>query len=135
MGRAVVRRQGKDVTLLAYGSTVATALESAEAAQAEEGWDVEVIDLRSLSPLDTETVCASVRKTGRAAVVHEAPVFGGYGAEVAATVTERCFHYLEAPVARIGGFDIPYPAPKLEGHYLPDTDRILDAIAKMQWER
>lgn len=135
LSRAVVRRPGKDVTLLAYGPTVATALETAEAARTEEGWDIEVIDLRSLAPLDAETVCESVRKTGRAAVVHEAPVFGGYGAEVAATITERCFHYLEAPVARIGGFDIPYPPPKHESLYVPDTDRILDAIAKLQWEQ
>ena len=135
MRRASVLRAGEDVTLLAYGPTVSTALECADAAGSEEGWNVEVIDLRSLSPLDTDTVCASVRRTGRAVVVHEAPVFGGYGAEVAATITERCFHYLEAPVARVGGFDIPYPPPKLEAHFLPGTDRILDAIAKLQWEQ
>ncbi|MFD0205511.1 MULTISPECIES: alpha-ketoacid dehydrogenase subunit beta [Saccharothrix] len=131
--RALVRRTGRDVTLIAYGPMVATALETAEAA-AEEGWDVEVVDLRSLSPFDDETVCASVRKTGRAVVVHEASGFGGYGAEVVARVTERCFHHLHAPVLRVTGFDIPYPPPKLEEHHLPSVDRILDAIARLQWD-
>jgi 2-oxoisovalerate dehydrogenase E1 component beta subunit len=133
MNRAVVRRAGQDVTLVAYGSTVQTALETADAA-ADEGWDVEVIDLRSLTPLDEETVCASVRKTGRAVVVHESSVFGGYGAEVVATVTEQCFHWLEAPVLRVGGFDVPYPPKDLEEHQLPHPDRILDTIARLQWE-
>lgn len=132
--KAVVRREGGDVTVLAYGPTVANALEAAEAAAREDGRDVEVIDLRSLSPLDTDTISTSVRKTGRAVVIHEAPVFGGFGAEIAATITERCFHHLHAPVARIGGFDIPYPPPKHEEHYLPHTDRILDTIAALQWE-
>ncbi|KZB86057.1 alpha-ketoacid dehydrogenase subunit beta [Amycolatopsis regifaucium] len=132
MDRAVVRRAGKDVTLLAYGPMVATALETAEAATAE-GWDVEVVDLRSLNPFDDETVSASVRRTGRAVVVHEAAGFGGYGAEVVARVTEQCFHRLHAPVLRVTGLDIPYPPPKLERHQLPDVDRILDTIARLQW--
>jgi 2-oxoisovalerate dehydrogenase E1 component beta subunit len=132
MDQAVVRREGKDVTLIAYGPMVATALETAEAATAE-GWDVEVVDLRSLSPFDDETVTASVRRTGRAVVVHEAAGFGGYGAEVVARVTEQCFHQLHAPVLRVTGLDIPYPAPKLERHMLPDVDRILDTIARLQW--
>jgi 2-oxoisovalerate dehydrogenase E1 component beta subunit len=127
---AVVRRPGKDVTLIAYGPMVATALETASAADV----DVEVIDLRSLAPFDDATVCASVRRTGRAVVVHEAPRFLGFGAEVAARVTEQCFHYLHAPVARVAGFDIPYPPPMLEEHYLPSVNRILDAIAKLQWD-
>ncbi|TQM78873.1 pyruvate dehydrogenase E1 component beta subunit [Saccharothrix saharensis] len=131
--RAVVRRAGRDVTLIAYGPMVATALETAEAAT-EEGWDVEVVDLRSLAPFDDETVCASVVKTGRAVVVHEASGFGGYGAEVVARVTERCFHHLHAPVLRVTGFDIPYPPPKLEEHHLPSVDRILDAIGRLQWD-
>ena len=132
MDRAVVRREGKDVTLIAYGPMVATALETAEAATAE-GWDVEVVDLRSLAPFDDETVTASVRRTGRAVVVHEAAGFGGYGAEVVARVTEQCFHQLHAPVLRVTGLDIPYPPPKLERHQLPDVDRILDTIARLQW--
>jgi 2-oxoisovalerate dehydrogenase E1 component beta subunit len=131
--QAVVRRPGQDVTLIAYGGMVATALEAASAAVGE-GWDVEVIDLRSLSPFDEETVAASVRRTGRAVIVHEAAGFGGYGAEVAARLTERCFHYLEAPILRVTGFDIPYPPPHLERFHLPSTDRILDAIARLQWE-
>jgi pyruvate dehydrogenase E1 component beta subunit len=130
---AAIRRAGTDVTLIGYGGTVGTVLDAAEAATAE-GWDVEVIDLRSLSPFDDATVSASVRRTGRAVVVHEASRFGGYGAEVVARLTEQCFHYLQAPILRVTGLDIPYPPPKLEQHHLPDVDRILDAIARLQWD-
>ncbi|MBS2539175.1 alpha-ketoacid dehydrogenase subunit beta [Catenulispora sp. NF23] len=133
IGQAAVRRQGTDATLIAYGPTVQTALEAAEAGAAE-GYDLEVVDLRSLVPFDDATVTASVRKTGRAVVIHEAVGFGGTGAEVAARVSERCFHWLEAPVRRVTGFDIPYPPPKLERHHLPSVDRILDAVASLQWE-
>ena len=129
----MLRRPGKDVTLIAYGAMVATALEAAEAAT-EEGWDVEVIDLRSLSPFDDETLTESVRRTGRAVVVHEAAGFAGYGAEIAARLTEQCFFHLEAPVLRVTGLDIPYPPPNLEQYHLPSVDRILDAIARLQWE-
>ena len=131
--RAVVRRPGRDVTLIAYGGMVATALEAAEAA-AEEDRDVEVIDLRSLSPFDDQTLTASVRRTGRAVIVHEAAGFAGYGAEVAARLTEQCFYNLEAPVLRVTGFDVPYPPPHLEQFHLPGTDRILDAIARLEWD-
>jgi 2-oxoisovalerate dehydrogenase E1 component beta subunit len=127
IGKAVVRRQGSTATLLAYGPMVRTCLETAQAAE-DEGWELEVVDLRSLNPFDDETVLASVEKTGRAVVVHEAQVFAGFGAEVAARVTERAFYALEAPVLRVGGFDIPYPAAKLEEFFLPDVDRILDAV-------
>jgi 2-oxoisovalerate dehydrogenase E1 component beta subunit len=133
IGKAAVRRQGTDATLIAYGPTVQTALEAAEAGAAE-GFDLEVVDLRSLVPFDDETVTASVRKTGRAVVIHEAAGFGGTGAEIAARISERCFHWLEAPVRRVTGFDIPYPPPKLERHHLPSVDRILDAVASLQWE-
>ena len=133
LDRSIVRRPGKDVSLIAYGPMVATALDAAEAARAE-GWDVEVVDLRTLAPFDDETVTDSVRRTGRAVVVHEAAGFCGYGAEVAARVSEQCFHYLQAPVLRVTGFDTPYPAPKFETHYLPSTDRILDAIDRLQWD-
>ncbi|HEX7660681.1 MAG TPA: alpha-ketoacid dehydrogenase subunit beta [Pseudonocardiaceae bacterium] len=133
LDRSIVRRPGKDVSLIAYGPMVATALDAAEAARAE-GWDVEVVDLRTLAPFDDETVTDSVRRTGRAVVVHEAAGFCGYGAEVAARVSEQCFHYLQAPVLRVTGFDTPYPAPKFEAHYLPSTDRILDAIDRLQWD-
>jgi pyruvate dehydrogenase E1 component beta subunit len=132
LDRAVVRRPGSDVTLIAYGAMAGTALEAAEAAGAE-GYSVEVIDLRSLSPFDDDTVTASVRRTGRAVVVHEASRFCGYGAEVAARLSEQCFHYLEAPVRRVAGFDIPYPPPHLEDYHLPSVDRILDAIDSLQW--
>ncbi len=133
LDRALVRRPGSDVTLIAYGGTVATALEAADAA-AEDGRSIEVIDLRSLSPFDDETVTASVRRTGRAIVVHEASRFCGYGAEVAARLSEQCFHYLEAPVLRVTGFDIPYPPPHLEEYHLPNVDRILDAVDRLQWQ-
>ncbi|MFE1781926.1 alpha-ketoacid dehydrogenase subunit beta [Streptomyces sp. NPDC059506] len=133
LGRAAVRRSGTSATLITYGPSVPVCLEAAEAATAE-GWDLEVVDLRSLVPFDDETVCASVRRTGRAIVVHESSGFGGAGAEIAARVTERCFHHLEAPVLRVAGFDIPYPPPMLERHHLPGVDRILDAVARLQWE-
>ncbi|MFI8181908.1 alpha-ketoacid dehydrogenase subunit beta [Actinacidiphila glaucinigra] len=133
IGRAVVRRAGRSATLITYGPSLPVCLEAAEAA-VQEGWDLEVVDLRSLVPFDDETVSASVRRTGRAVVVHEASGFGGVGAEIAARVTERCFHHLEAPVLRVAGFDIPYPPPMLERHHLPGVDRILDAVGRLQWE-
>lgn len=133
IGRAVVRRTGTDATLLTYGPSLPVCLEAAEAARAD-GRQLEVVDLRSLVPFDEETVCASVRRTGRAVVVHEATGFGGPGAEIAARVTERCFHHLEAPVLRVTGFDIPYPPPMLERHHLPGVDRVLDAVERLQWE-
>jgi pyruvate dehydrogenase E1 component beta subunit len=132
MTKARVVREGSDVTLISYGSGVKVALEAAEAG-AEEELSVEVVDLRSLSPFDDETVCASVRKTGRAAVIHEAAGFGGFGAEVAARVTEREFFSLEAPILRITGFDIPFPAPKLEQYYLPGAERVLAALDTWEW--
>jgi len=124
---ARVARAGTDLTIAAYGATVGTALKVAESA-ASEGVSIEVIDLRSISPLDAETLVTSVRKTGRCVVVHEAPVFYGAGGEIAARVTEACFYQLQAPVLRVGGFHTPYPVNKLEGAYLPGLDRILDAV-------
>ena len=132
MTQARVVRSGTDVTLIAYGSGVKVALEAADAG-AEEELSIEVVDLRSLSPFDDETVCASVRKTGRAAVIHEAAGFGGFGAEVAARVTEREFFSLEAPILRITGFDIPFPAPKLERYNLPNAERVLAALDTWEW--
>lgn len=132
IGKALVRRTGTSATLITYGPSLPVCLEAAEAAR-EEGWDLEVVDLRSLVPLDEETVFASVRRTGRAVVVHEAGGFGGPGAEIAARVAERCFHHLEAPVLRVTGFDIPYPPPMLEKHHLPGVDRILDTVGRLQW--
>jgi pyruvate dehydrogenase E1 component beta subunit len=125
--QAKVVREGTDATLVAYGPMVKTCTEAATAA-AEEGRELEVIDLRSLSPLDLGTISASVEKTGHLVVVHEAPTFLGMGAEIAARITERCFYSLEAPVLRVGGFNIPYPPSKLEEEFLPDLDRVLDAV-------
>jgi len=133
IGRAVVRRQGTTATLVTYGPSVPVCMEAAEAAR-EEGWDLEVVDLRSLVPFDEATVVESVRRTGRAVVVHESPGFAGPGGEIAARIGERCFHYLEAPVLRVAGLDIPYPPPMLEKHHLPGVDRVLDAVSRLQWE-
>jgi pyruvate dehydrogenase E1 component beta subunit len=122
-----VVRAGTDVTLLAYGPMVRTCLDAAKAAE-EDGRSIEVIDLRTLSPLDLDPVHESVRRTGRAIVVHEAPGNLGLGSEIAARVTEECFYSLEAPVLRVTGYDIPYPAARVEEEYLPDLDRVLDAV-------
>ncbi len=126
---AQVRRPGTDVTVLAYGPMVDTALEAADAAD-EEGWSLEVVDLRSLSPLDEDAILASVRRTGRAVVVHEGPMTLGMGAEIAARVQEHAFYHLEAPVLRATGFDTPYPPAMLEEHWLPSVDRILDCAER-----
>ena len=120
-------REGSDVTVLAYGPMVKTALQAASAAE-EEQISVEVIVLRSVSPLDMGPVLDSVRRTGRCVVVHEAPANLGLGAELSARITEACFYDLEAPVLRVGGYDTPYPPSKLEEDYLPDLDRVLEAV-------
>jgi 2-oxoisovalerate dehydrogenase E1 component beta subunit len=124
---ARVVRPGTDVTVLAYGPMVRTAFDAATAA-AEDGRSLEVVDLRTLSPLDLGAVYESVRRTGRCVVVHEAPGNLGVGAEVAARITEHCFYSLEAPVLRVAGFDTPYPPARVEEDYLPDLDRVLDAV-------
>ncbi|MEU2598573.1 alpha-ketoacid dehydrogenase subunit beta [Streptomyces hirsutus] len=124
---ARVVREGTDLTLVAYGPMVKLCQEVADAA-AEEGRSLEVLDLRSVSPLDFDAIQASVEKTRRLVVVHEAPVFFGSGAEIAARITERCFYHLEAPVLRVGGYHAPYPPARLEESYLPDLDRVLDAV-------
>ncbi|WP_279616912.1 transketolase C-terminal domain-containing protein, partial [Streptomyces caeruleatus] len=125
--RAAVVRQGTDLTLAGYGPTVRTCLDAAEEAE-RAGRSLEVLDLRSISPLDFDSVEASLRRTGRLVVVHEAPVFLGAGAEIAARMTERCFHHLEAPVLRVGGYHMPYPPSRFEEEYLPDLDRVLYAV-------
>ena len=124
---ARLMREGTDVTLLAYGPMVTTALQAAELG-AEEGINIEVIDLRSLSPIDYPTLFASANKTGRVVMVHEAPTNVSISSEIAARIAENCFYSLEAPVLRVGGFDTPYPPAKLEEAYLPDADRILEAV-------
>jgi pyruvate dehydrogenase E1 component beta subunit len=125
--QARVVRTGSDLTIAAYGPMVKVALDAATAAE-DDGRQLEVIDLRSLSPLDSDTVVQSVRRTGRLVVVHEAPVTLGLGSELAARVTEQAFYSLEAPVLRVGGFDTPYPPSRLEEDFLPDLDRVLDAV-------
>jgi pyruvate dehydrogenase E1 component beta subunit len=130
IGKAAVRREGHDATIISWGPMMRVALDAAEEAEAD-GVAVEVIDLRSLVPLDIDTILASVKKTGRAVVVHEAQVTGGFGAEVAARIAEGDFLSLQAPVLRVGGYDLPYPPAKLEDQYLPDVDRVLDAVDKV----
>ncbi|MGA7203424.1 MAG: transketolase C-terminal domain-containing protein [Specibacter sp.] len=133
IGKAVIAREGTDATLIAYGPSVAVALAAAETA-ATEGRSLQVIDVRSLSPFDDETVSAAVRSTGRAVVIAEAPGFASMASEIVARLQERCFHSLAAPILRVTGFDIPYPAPRLEKYYLPGVDRILDTVDELQWE-
>jgi len=123
--RAQVARPGRDATLLCWGPMVRACLDAAEA---DTERSLEVVDARSLAPLDLPTIVESVSRTGRLLVVHEAPVVGGLGAEVAAAVTQECFYQLEAPVLRVGGFHAPYPPARIEDIYLPDLDRILEAV-------
>ncbi|GAA2926544.1 transketolase C-terminal domain-containing protein [Microbacterium luteolum] len=130
MGLARVVRAGSDATLITYGAMVSTALQAADAAE-DEGISLEVIDLRSLSPIDYDSVAASVRKTGRVVVAHEASREAGVAAEVIASITERCFEYLESAPLRVTGHDIPYPPAKLEKYHLPDLDRLLDAVDRV----
>jgi pyruvate dehydrogenase E1 component beta subunit len=124
---ATIARPGEQVTLATYGPMVKVCLDAATVA-AEEGKSIEVIDLRSLSPLDLDTLAASVEKTGRLVVAHEASTFLGMGAEIAASVSEKCFYHLESPVIRVGGYNLPYPPSRLEEEFLPDLDRVLDGV-------
>jgi 2-oxoisovalerate dehydrogenase E1 component beta subunit len=127
LDRARVARTGSDLTLVAHGPSVRTALAAASAA-AEDGYSVGVVDLRTLSPLDVPTLQRCAESTGRMVVVHEASTFMGIGAEIAAAVTEACFYALKAPVLRVGAYNLPYPPAKVEDEFLPDVDRVLDAI-------
>src|SRR5919106_2129543 len=129
-GRARTVREGGHATLIAWGGMVARCLQAAEAA-AEDGVELEVLDLRSLVPLDLDALAASVQKTGRAVVVHEAPLTAGFGAEVVAWIVEDSFDYLEAPALRVTGYDMPYPPAKVEEHYLPSVDRIFGAVDRV----
>jgi pyruvate dehydrogenase E1 component beta subunit len=130
IGAARTVREGSHGTLVAWGASVARCLEAAAVA-AEDGVELEVLDLRSLVPLDLDALAASVRRTGRAIVVHEAPLTAGFGAEVAARIVEDAFECLEAPVLRVTGYDTPYPAARLEEHYLPGVERILRAVERV----
>lgn len=129
MNKAKVLVEGSQCTLISYGPTVATCLQAAALA-AEDGVSLEVIDLRSLSPLDMSTLETSVKKTRRAVVVHEASSSGGVGGEIGQCLMQSCFYHLEAPVLRVTGYDTPYPPSRIEDDYLPDADRILDAVEK-----
>jgi pyruvate dehydrogenase E1 component beta subunit len=128
--QAQVVRPGTDATVLAWGPSMPLVLESAESAAAE-GIDLEVIDARSLAPVDYPTIAASVERTGRLLIVHEAPVLGGLGGEIAARISERCFYHLEAPVLRVGGYHLPYPPSRMEHAYHPDLDRVLDGVDRL----
>lgn len=128
IGKAAITKEGKDVSVFAYGSMIPLCLEAAEKAK-EKNISVEVVDLRTIVPLDIETILASVKKTGRAVVVYEAPKTGGFGAEISATIAENAIEYLEAPILRVAGFDTPFPYT-LEHIYLPDSRRIFEAIEK-----
>jgi pyruvate dehydrogenase E1 component beta subunit len=130
IGKARVVREGTDCTIVTYGAMVARSLTAAEEAS-EEGTEIEVVDLRSLVPLDLQALAGSVRKTGRAVVVHEAPLTAGFGAEVVARIVEDAFDYLEAPVLRVTGYDTPYPPATIEAHYLPNVERILAAVDRV----
>ena len=125
--QAEVIREGDDITLIGHGAMVSTLLEVAEVASGE-GTSVEVVNLRSLSPVDWPTLVASVSKTGRAVVAQEAPGHVSVGSEIAATLMEKAFYLMEAPVIRVSGFDTPFPPAQLEGDYLPGLDRVLDAV-------
>ena len=127
LGEAAVRREGTDVSVFTWGAMTRPTMEAAETL-AEEGIECEVVDLRTLSPLDEETILESFKKTGRAAVVHEAPKTGGLAGEITATIQEEALLYQEAPIKRITGFDTPFPLYALEDYYLPEAARITDGI-------
>jgi pyruvate dehydrogenase E1 component beta subunit len=129
LSEAKVAREGTDITLISWGAMMRLSKEAAE--KVKDRISVEVIDLRTLSPMDTATITKSVEKTGRAIVVHEAPRTAGLGAEIAVIINETAFLSLEAPIERVTGFDVPFPQHKLENYYLPDTDRIIKGIEKV----
>ena len=129
IGEARIAREGRQVTVIAWSAMVSTALEAADKGAAR-GFDLEVIDLRTLVPFDQDRILASVKKTGRVVIAHEAPRTSGFGAELAATIQEKAILHLEAPILRVTGFDTPFPYT-LEHEYLPDADRILDAVERV----
>ena len=127
LGEAAVRREGEDLSVFTWGAMTRPTLEAADSV-AEDGIDCEVVDLRTLSPMDTDAIVESFKKTGRAVVVHEAPKTGGLAGEITATIQEEALYYQEAPINRVTGFDVPYPLYALEDYYLPEDTRIEDAI-------
>jgi pyruvate dehydrogenase E1 component beta subunit len=124
-------QEGEDVSIFAYGAMVSIALEAAKQAKEEAGTSCEVIDLRTVWPLDEETIVRSVEKTGRAIVVHEAPRAGGIGAEITAIINERCLYSLLKPVGRVTGYDTPFPVPGVEDYYVPTSGKVLAAIREI----
>ncbi|HVU71068.1 MAG TPA: transketolase C-terminal domain-containing protein, partial [Ktedonobacteraceae bacterium] len=130
-GKANLVQEGEDVSIFAYGAMVSVALEAAKQARQETGTSCEVIDLRTVWPLDEEAIVRSVEKTGRALVVHEAPRAGGIGAEVTAIINERCLYSLLKPVGRVTGYDTPFPVPGVEDYYVPTPARVLSALAEV----
>ena len=131
LGKAAVVQEGEDVSIFAYGAMVSVALEAAQKVQQEMGTSCEVIDLRTVWPLDEGTITRSVEKTGRAIVVHEAPRAGGIGAEVTAIINEHCLYSLLKPVGRVTGYDTPFPAPGVEDYYVPTPARVLTALKEV----
>ena len=131
LGKANIIQEGSDVSIFAYGAMVPVALEAAKHMQQEQGTSIEVIDLRTIWPLDEETIVASVEKTGRAIVVHEAPRAGGVGAEVTAIINDHCLYSLLKPIGRVTGYDTPYPIPGLEDYYLPTPAKVLAALRQV----
>ncbi len=131
LGKAKTVQEGEDVSVFAYGAMVPVALEAAKKAQQATGTSVEVIDLRTIWPLDEEAIVASVEKTGRAVIVHEAPRAGGVGSEVIAVINEHCLYSLLKPIERVTGYDTPFPVPGLEDYYLPMPAKVLDAIKRV----
>ena len=128
-GKASMAREGEDVTLVAWSASVDLCVRAAEALAAD-GISAAVLDLRTLVPLDVETLCTQVARTGRCVVVHEAPLSAGFGAEISATLMEEVFYDLDAPVARVGAFDVPFPSASLEDYYLPSVDRVVKAVKR-----
>ena len=131
IGKARIVREGKDVTLIAWGAQVRTIREAAQRLEAEGGADAEVLDIRTLSPFDFETVTASVAKTGRAIIVHEAPRTCGFGAEISAQIMERAVLHLKSPVVRVAGFDTIPPLAKLEDYYQPDVETVVETVKNL----
>jgi 2-oxoisovalerate dehydrogenase E1 component beta subunit len=132
IGKGDVKREGGDVTIITYGSTVHFSLEASETVSKEDGIETKVVDLRTLLPLDRDLIIDSVRATGKVLIVHEDTLTGGVGGEVAALIAEHAFQYLDAPVKRVGALDAPVPfAPTLEAAHLPDTGRIVQALREL----
>jgi pyruvate dehydrogenase E1 component beta subunit len=127
IGQAQIARKGDDITLISYGASLRPTLEAAELLEEEDGVKAEVVDLLSIAPLDTATIVNSVQKTGRCVIVHEGPRTCGLAAEIIARINEKVFFYLEAPIIRVTGYDIPIPYFARERAYLPDADKVLDA--------